>query len=46
MMGEWLRDKSLLDADEIDRWMADIELQAREGNFFYSVNRYICRCVK
>jgi ubiquinone/menaquinone biosynthesis C-methylase UbiE len=45
-MADWLRSGSLVGDDEIGQWLADIEAQASEGNFFYSVNRYVCRCVK
>jgi ubiquinone/menaquinone biosynthesis C-methylase UbiE len=46
MMVDWLRSGSLVSDDEIGQWLADIEAQASEGSFFYSVNRYGCRCVK
>jgi len=46
MMTDWLRSKALLSESEIESWLADIESQAREDSFFYSVNRYMCRCLK
>ncbi len=46
MMADWLRGGALVSNDEIGQWLADIEAQASEGSFFYSVNRYGCRCVK
>jgi ubiquinone/menaquinone biosynthesis C-methylase UbiE len=46
MMADWLRGGSLVSDDEIEQWLVDIEAQASEGNFFYSVNRNVCRCVK
>lgn len=46
MMTEWLTKKSLMPKDELERWIADIEEQYGRGSFFYSINRYICRCVK
>jgi arsenite methyltransferase len=46
MMADWLRSGALISDYEIGQWLADIEAQASEGRFFYSVNRYVCRCVK
>ncbi|MBI3942501.1 MAG: methyltransferase domain-containing protein [Chloroflexi bacterium] len=46
MMGEWLVKKSLVSPEEIARWIADLEGQTGQGNFFYSINRYICRCTR
>ncbi|MGH7450127.1 MAG: hypothetical protein ACRENG_02145, partial [bacterium] len=46
MMVDWLTTKSLVSQDELENWLADLERQAQAGVFFYSVNRYICRCRK
>ena len=46
MMAEWLSDDSRITADELARWMADLETQNSQGQFFYSINRYLCRCRK
>jgi arsenite methyltransferase len=46
LMADWLRSASLIGENQTERWLADVEAQASQGRFFYSVNRYICRCVK
>ena len=46
MIVEWLTKKSLMPKNELKRWMADLETQHSRGVFFYSINRYICRCLK
>lgn len=46
MMGDWLTKKSLVPKDELERWIADLAAQYSGGSFFYSINRYICRCWK
>jgi arsenite methyltransferase len=35
---------SVVSGGELERWQADLAARAAEGRFFYSVNRYICRC--
>jgi len=46
MMADWLTRKSVSAQDELGRWMADLEKQRSDGVFFYSINRYICHCIK
>lgn len=46
MMGDWLRQKNLITEDEWNEWIDDLEEQSRRGEFFYSVNRYLCICSK
>ena len=46
MAVEWLTEKSLVSDADLTRWLADLEQQAVEGRFFYSINRNICKCVK
>lgn len=42
MMVEWLRQKSLVHEDDLQRWLDDIAGQHERGAFFYSINRVLC----
>lgn len=46
MVRDWLLQKQLAEPEVLDAWQADLEAQARAGQFFYSVNRCICVCTK
>ena len=46
MMVEWLRNKKRVGEAELTRWLSDLEAQSARGSYFYSINRYICVCVK
>ena len=46
MMVEWLTRKSIIAVSELTHWISDMEQAYAEGNFIYSINRYVCRCVK
>ena len=46
MMVEWLRLEQRAGDDEVARWLSDLEAQAARGNFYYSINRYLCVCQK
>jgi hypothetical protein len=39
-------EESLMLKTEVELWIADLEEQQARGALFYSINRYICRCVK
>lgn len=46
MTAEWLLKNQAVTKDEIESWLAGLEARRSAGDFFYSVNRYICRCLK
>jgi arsenite methyltransferase len=46
MMADWLTKTKRVTGDELARWLADLKAQSSQGRFFYSINRYICVCVK
>ena len=46
MIVDWLTRKSMVPVSELTQWISDIDKAYREGNFIYSINRYICRCTK
>jgi len=46
MMVDWLTRKNTVPVSELAQWISDIDKAYREGNFIYSINRYICRCTK
>ena len=46
MMIEWLRLEQRATDDELARWLADLEAQAARGQFYFSINRYLCVCRK
>jgi ubiquinone/menaquinone biosynthesis C-methylase UbiE len=41
-----LTKKSLVAESEVEQWLLDLEAQALSGEFFYSINRYVCYCQK
>ncbi|MHB1294034.1 MAG: methyltransferase domain-containing protein [Anaerolineae bacterium] len=45
MMVEWLKEGCALPPDVLDDWLADLAAQSERNRYFYSVNRYICRCL-
>jgi arsenite methyltransferase len=45
MMIDWLTRESLVPREELERWKADLNAQHSRGAFFYSINRYIYRCL-
>lgn len=46
MMVDWLTRKSIIAVRELAQWISDMDQAYSEGNFIYSINRYVCRCVK
>ena len=46
MMVDWLTKKARLPVDDLQGWLADLEQQHQHNLYFYSVNRYLCRCLK
>jgi arsenite methyltransferase len=46
LMAQWLMDKSLTWKPRIETWLQDLESLAEQNRFFYSINRYVCLCVK
>jgi ubiquinone/menaquinone biosynthesis C-methylase UbiE len=46
MMVNDLIKKSLVSQSELEQWLLDLEAQALSGEFFYSINRYVCYCQK
>ena len=46
MMAEWLRLEQRASEDELQTWLADLEAQAAQNRFVYSINRYLCVCQK
>lgn len=46
MMKEWLTEKNLVVQHELDIWIEDMKDISLKGEFFYSVNRCICLCLK
>lgn len=42
MMVDWLRQKSLVTEEELQRWLDDLTRQHERGAFFYSINRVLC----
>jgi ubiquinone/menaquinone biosynthesis C-methylase UbiE len=46
MMVDWVASKALVPRGELERWLTDLAAQQERGLFFYSINRYICRCQK
>ena len=38
----WLRAKRAASDDEISRWLADLDVRQRDGDYLFSANRYIC----
>ncbi len=46
MMVEWLRQKALVDEDDLQRWLDDLAHQDERKAFFYSINRVLCRAQK
>jgi SAM-dependent methyltransferase len=46
MMARWLREKALIPASEVQSWLDDLAQQHERGDFFYSINRVLCRWVK
>lgn len=44
MMADWLSEKNLLSPEELSIWLADLADHGQRGDFFYAINRVICRC--
>ena len=42
VIDEWLRAKALVTAQELDDWRADLQHAANQGDYLFSVNRYVC----
>jgi ubiquinone/menaquinone biosynthesis C-methylase UbiE len=46
MMKEWLLKEALVSQHKLELWIEDMKALSLKGEFFYSVNRYICLCTK
>jgi SAM-dependent methyltransferase len=46
MTVEWLRQKQWIHQAQLQGWLDDLAQQHERGDFFYSINRVLCRWVK
>ncbi len=46
MIKEWLVLKELIENEVLENWMLDMEKISAKEDFFFSINRNLCVCVK